>query len=167
MKLFSILSIYCILSYNCSKTLSEKDLLNKADPYGHYGLEISNGEIIEIAELIKNSEQRLDKSIILQGIVSKVCPMRGCWVQVVDEITSERVRIKVVDGEIVFPLSAVGKNVIAEGIFVKMELNENQSKKWKKHLAFEEGIEIDTANITLTEKDLYEYRLNSKAAKIF
>ncbi len=84
-----------------------------------------------------------------------------------DDTSQETIRIKVTDGEIVFPLSAVGKKIIAEGEFTKLELSEKQAKNWKHHLAIEQGIDLDTSDIGLSNKDYYEYRLNSNAAKIF
>ena len=42
-----------------------------------------------------------------------------------------------------------------------------KAKDWKKHLALEQGTELDTSDIVLSDKDYYEYRLNSNAAKIF
>ena len=57
--------------------------------------------------------------------------------------------------------------IIAEGDFIKLELSEKQAKNWKQHLALEQGTELDTSDIVLSDKDYYEYRLNSNAAKIF
>ena len=93
--------------------------------------------------------------------------MRGCWLQVKDDNSESSIRIKVKDGEIVFPLSAKGKNIIAEGRFYKLELSKKQAKNWKHHLALEKGINLDTSTIILTSSDYYEYRLNSNSAKIF
>ena len=93
--------------------------------------------------------------------------MRGCWLQVKDDNSDSSIRIKVTDGEIVFPLSAKGRNITAKGIFTKLELSKKQAKNWKRHLALEKGIDLDTSKIVLTSSDYYEYRLNSNSAKIF
>ena len=103
----------------------------------------------------------------VEGIIEEVCPMRGCWLQVVGESDNKKIRIKVKDGDIVFPLSSKGRKVVAEGQFSVMTLNKNQAKNWKKHLAAEKGVDIDTARIVLTDSDYFEYRLNTNGAEIF
>ena len=67
------------------------------------------------------------------------------------------------------------KNNISSDVYSdyvgSFSMNENeaarQAKNWKVHLAAEKGIELDTAKVILDENDYYEYRLYSKAAKIF
>ena len=93
--------------------------------------------------------------------------MRGCWIEIVSDDLKSSIRIKVTDGEIVFPLSSVGRDIIAQGDFEKLILSKKQAKMWKMHLAAEKGISLDTADIKLKEDDFFEYRLYSDAAKIF
>ena len=93
--------------------------------------------------------------------------MRGCWLQVIGESDDKKIRFKVKDGDIVFPLSSKGRKVVAEGQFSVLKLNEKQAKNWKKHLAAEEGINIDTASIFLKDSDYFEYRLKTNGAEIF
>ena len=155
------------IQLGCFKKESEKDLLNKVDSIGYYGNHPSKGIIYGVDELLLSANESLGQRLLVNGIITEVCPMRGCWLQVKDYNSDSSIRIKVTDGEIVFPLSAKGKNIIAEGIFTKLELSEKQAKIWKHHLALEKGIELDTSSIILTASDFYEYRLNSNSAKIF
>ena len=167
MSLKKILFISIAVLFGCSSKQTEKELLIKKNPIGSYGNILSENDIIEIGKLLLNSDEYLGKRFLVSGNIIEVCPMRGCWVQIQDETSKETIRIKVTDGEIVFPLSSVGNKIIAEGDFIKIELSEKQAKSWKQHLALEQGIELDTSNIVLSDKDYYEYRLNSNAAKIF
>ena len=167
MSLRKILFISIALLFGCSSKQTEKELLNKKNPIGSYGNILSETDIIEVGKLLSNSDEYLGKRFLVSGSIIEVCPMRGCWVQIQDETSKETIRIKVTDGEIVFPLSAVGNKIIAEGYFTKLERSEKQAKNWKHHLASEQGIELDTSNIVLNDKDYYEFRLNSNAAKIF
>ena len=155
------------LQFGCSKKESEKDKLNQKDPIGSYGLPISGVTPLGIGEMLQFAENHIGNQVLVKGDIIEVCPMRGCWVQVQDNKTSSTIRIKVTDGEIVFPLSSKGYGILAEGELVKLEFSEKQAKNWKHHLALEKGIELDTAKIMLVESDLFEYRLNSRAAKIF
>ena len=162
-----IILIIIMVSFGCFNEISEKDRLNKKNPIGFYGEALSDGPVFSVEELLSASEKNVGNSVLINGLISEVCPMRGCWIQVEDNNSKESIRIKVADGAIVFPLSSKGKNVIAEGQFSKLVLSEKQAKNWKIHLAAEKGIELDTAKIILDEDDYYEYRLYSKAAKIF
>ena len=163
----SILIIAIIIHFSCSKNQSEIDLLNKVDPVGYYGDHLSKGLVYSVDELLSSSDGNLGSDILVTGMITEVCPMRGCWLQVKDDNSDSSIRIKVTDGEIVFPLSAKGRNITAKGIFTKLELSKKQAKNWKHHLALEKGINLDTSKIVLTSSDYYEYRLNSNSAKIF
>ena len=155
------------MSNGCFKNNSEKDLLNKSNPIGSYGKSLSEGIDFNVGELLSVAEDYLGKNIKVTGVITDVCPMRGCWIEVMDNQTQDKIRIKVIDGEIVFPLSAKGSNVTAEGLFIKLELSAKQAKNWKHHLALEKGIELDTSKMILSQKDYYEYRIKSSSAKIF
>jgi len=167
MRYKNILLIILLFQVGCSTKESEKDQLNKIDPIGFYGNNLSEGLIYDIDDLFLSPDEKIGTKLLVTGIITEVCPMRGCWLQVKDDNSNSSIRIKVTDGEIVFPLSSKGKNVIAEGIFTKIELSEKQAKNWKHHLALEQGIELDTSNIILSDNDFYEYRLNTNSAKIF
>ena len=84
-----------------------------------------------------------------------------------DEKTSASLRVKVTDGDIVFPLSGIGNNVVAEGIFTKLNLTEDQARNWKVHLAEEKGITLNPDSIMLVPEDYYEYRIACLGAEIF
>ena len=161
-----LLTILCIC-IGCSSDKSESDLLNKKNPIGIYGNFSSAEKIQNIVDLISNKDVFINKEVKVRGLVNEVCPMRGCWLEVVDENGIDKLRIKVTDGDIVFPLSAKGRNIEAEGQFSILTLNKQQAKNWKKHLAAEKGIEIDTSEIILSQDDYFEYRLNTTGAKIF
>ena len=161
-----LLTLLCIC-IGCSSDKSESDLLNKKNPIGIYGNFSSAEKIQNIVDLISNKDVFINKEVKIRGLVNEVCPMRGCWLEVVDENGIDKLRIKVTDGDIVFPLSAKGRNIEAEGQFSILTLNKQQAKNWKKHLAAEKGIEIDTSEIILSQNDYFEYRLNTTGAKIF
>ena len=101
-----ILFVVLIIHIGCSKNESEIDLLNKVDPIGYYGDHPPKGLIYSVDELLSSGYDKLGSDILVTGIITEVCPMRGCWLQVKDDNSDSSIRIKVTDGEIVFPLSA-------------------------------------------------------------
>ncbi len=93
--------------------------------------------------------------------------MRGCWINVKDNNSDLQIRVKVTDGKIVFPLSAVGSLVKVQGVFSKLEFSKEQAVQWKVHLAEEKGELLNPDSVKLVEADLIEYRINGIGAHIF
>ena len=162
-----LLTFLLIGCFSCNSDNKEQKLLNKSNPSGLYGNMSKTDKVYGVDELINNRDDYINSIVKIEGVIEEVCPMRGCWLQVVGEGDYNKIRIKVKDGDIVFPLSSKGRKVVAEGQFSVLTLNKKQAKNWKKHLAAERGIDIDTASIVLTGDDYFEYRLNTSGAKIF
>ncbi|MAJ43127.1 MAG: hypothetical protein CMF96_00095 [Candidatus Marinimicrobia bacterium] len=165
--MYKITLLFILVFGACVKELSEYELLHKSNPVGKYGDIINSSEFIKIEELINNSKNYLDKRVLISGEIIEVCPMRGCWIKVKNKNLNTDIRVKVTDGEIVFPLSAKGKNVNVEGIFSKLEFSKEQAIKWKIHLAEEKGIELLHEDVVINPSDLIEYRIIGKAAEIY
>ena len=162
-----LLAVLLAVCSSCNSKNSEQNLLNKSNPSGLYGNMSKTQKVYGVDKLIHNKNDYMGSIVKVEGIIEEVCPMRGCWLQVVGESDNKKIRIKVKDGDIVFPLSSKGRKVVAEGQFSVMTLNKKQAKNWKKHLASEKGVDIDTARIVLTDSDYFEYRLNTNGAEIF
>ena len=101
-----------------------------------------------IAELAAGSAGYVGKTVQVNGKVTEVCEHMGCWMMLVDTAGSARIRIKVKDGEIVFPKTAIGKLALAEGKFSKIEMTREQAIAQAKHEAEERGQKFDPAKIT-------------------
>ena len=54
------------------------------------------------------------KTIQVKGKITEVCQMMGCWMNLADPETGKLLKIKVDDGDIVFPKDSIGKLAIAE-----------------------------------------------------
>lgn len=165
----TIFFIFCLLVYSCGTQngeMYEYSLLHKSNPKGKYGDNISLDSVTSIHDLLTYPNKYETKQVLISGKISEVCPMRGCWVNVIDESSSQSIRIKVIDGDIVFPLSAQNHLIKAQGIFKKLTLNPDDAKSWKIHLAEEKGITLNPDSVRLTSKDLIEYRLYSNSAII-
>tara|TARA_X000000368_G_C22656006_1_gene547453 strand:+ start:76 stop:576 length:501 start_codon:yes stop_codon:yes gene_type:complete len=165
--MYRLILLIILIFIGCNKEVSEHDLLHKSDPLGSYGGTISLIDVKRIGYLIDNSEKYLNSNVLISGKILEVCPMRGCWINVKDMDSDIDIRVKVTDGEIVFPLSSKGLQVDVQGIFSKLEFSKEQAIKWKVHLAEEKGIKLAPEDVEINPSDLYEYRIIGKAAKIF
>ena len=108
-----------------------------------YGKGVTGKDVVAISELIANPGKYVGKNVRVEGLVTDVCTKRGCWMNLAGEKKSQTVRIKVEDGEIVFPLDAKGKRAVAEGVFTKMDLTKDQALEQAKHQAEEKGEKFD------------------------
>jgi hypothetical protein len=71
-----------------------------------------------IASIAARPEDYVGKKIRVDGVATAVCEMMGCWIAIAadDKPDAPIVRVKVEDGVIVFPISARGRKVSAEGV---------------------------------------------------
>ena len=81
-----------------------------------YGKEITLKEKTKISNILKNPAEFEGKRVLVEGTVIGVCEKRGCWIKLAGDKDYESIRVKVNDGEIVFPLEAKGKKALVEGI---------------------------------------------------
>ena len=92
-----------------------------------------------------NPELLAGKSVQVKGKISEVCQMAGCWMSLVDR--ENVIRIKVDDGDIVFPKDSTGKMAIAEGKLEKIKLSREQMIARAKHEAEEQGRKFDPKSV--------------------
>lgn len=102
-----------------------------------FGTRLDDAQPVTIADLLTRPESFVGKPVRIEGLITDVCPMRGCWIDVKDRESASTIRFKVTDGEIVFPMDAKGKPVRAEGVFARMELDAEQADRYRRHLAEE------------------------------
>ena len=164
------LTVFCILIIVTSSCYNNKDKIDplyKSDPDGRYGDKITLTTFNNLEELFNSPDQYLGNEVLITGEITEVCPMRGCWIDIKDTHTNHNIRIKVIDGEIVFPLSAKGKYADIQGMFTKLEFSEDQARQWKIHLAEEKGIILKPEEVQINPSDLFEYRINGESANIY
>jgi hypothetical protein len=109
------------------------------------GKAIAPGSPVAVGDLMRAPEDSAGKVVQVKGKVSEVCSKMGCWMQLTGG--GKAVRIKVNDGDIVFPQSAVGKTAIAEGKLTKLELTKEQAAARAKHEAEERGVKFNPATV--------------------
>jgi hypothetical protein len=75
-----------------------------------------------IKAILEQPAAYVGKTIRVDGVATAVCTHMGCWMAVAAEgpagtAEGPTVRLKVDDGVIVFPVTAKGRKVSAEGVF--------------------------------------------------
>lgn len=80
-----------------------------------YGEGITLENKTPISEILSNPEDFEGKVVLVEGIVDDVCAHQGCWLTLKGEAEGEVIKVKVNDGEIIFPQEAKGKKAVVEG----------------------------------------------------
>ncbi|MCU0228630.1 MAG: DUF4920 domain-containing protein [Bryobacterales bacterium] len=104
-------------------------------------------EATPIATLMQSPANYVGKTVQVQGRITEVCQKEGCWMLLVDDASGKSVRIKVKDGEIVFPKDGNGRKAVAEGVFTKTERTLEQTIAAARHEAEEQGRAFDASKI--------------------
>lgn len=105
-------------------------------------------EVTKVSEINKHPEQFVGKQVLIEGLVINVCAARGCWMDIASDVPFDKIQVKVVDGEIVFPLEAKGRTARVEGIVQELQLSRHQAIEMARHQAEESGGTFDPASIT-------------------
>lgn len=113
-----------------------------------FGAGIKLPESTPIATILKDPKAFNGKTVRAEGLIVDVCPKRGCWFEMAGAAPGEKLRFKVVDGEMVFPLDAKGKYAVAEGTVSVKDMTLEDSVAYAKYQAEEKGEAFDPATVT-------------------
>lgn len=112
------------------------------------GTEITLTEKTKISDILADPDSYLDKTVLVEGEILDVCPMMGCWMELKSDDGEGMIKVKVKDGDIVFPVDAIGDNAVVQGTVYKIDLTQDEAVDYFEHLAEESGEDFDPSNIT-------------------
>ena len=113
-----------------------------------YGKGAGSGDIVPISSIYDNPASYVGKTVKVEGLIVDVCSRRGCWMSLASDRAFETLRVKVADGEIVFPITARGKKAVVQGKIQEIKMTMEQAIEFKKHQAQESGKTFDPASVT-------------------
>lgn len=110
-----------------------------------YGAGVKLAETTSVAKILADPDAYVGKKVRIEGQVADVCPMKGCWMELAEGsgANASKLRIKVDDGVIVFPVTAKGKLAVAEGVVEAIPMTKEKYVAWLSHLAEERGEKLD------------------------
>ncbi|RMH01478.1 MAG: DUF4920 domain-containing protein [Planctomycetota bacterium] len=113
-----------------------------------YGAPLTLDTITPIADLVADWEKYEGRKVQVRGTVVAVCEHRGCWMDIAGGEDYQKVRFKVNDGEMVFPITAKGATATAEGVVTKIVVPVERLREVYAARAEAAGEEFDPASIT-------------------
>ena len=128
-----------------------------------YGQKLTLSEVTKISEILAAPEQFVGKKVLVKGLVVEVCAKRGCWMYLASDKAFEKIQIKVLDGEIVFPMSARSKEALVEGVVEALKYTKEDAIAWLQHQAEEKGESFDPKTVT---SGMTVYRIKALGAEI-
>ena len=150
------------LSTSCSKE-PEAATVKAAAPAKttSFGAGVTVAEVTPVDKILAEPLAYRGKTVRVEGTVVDVCKMRGCWFEVAGEKPGVKLKFKVTDGEMVFPVESKGMYAVAQGKVSVRDLTLEQSKEYAAEIARENGKTFDPASV---DKPVQIVRLDGTGA---
>jgi hypothetical protein len=113
-----------------------------------FGKGVTVTDVTSIDQLLENPSAYKGKTIRVEGMVTDVCPKRGCWFELAGSKPGVKLKFKVTDGEMVFPVESKGMFAVAQGEVAVRDLTLEETKQVAEYEAKEYGKPYDPASIT-------------------
>ena len=91
-----------------------------------------SGEVLEIADLLENSEQYQDEDVLVETRIAKVCQKKGCFF--VAQHEADTVRVSFEDYGFFIPTDSGGKTVLLAGTFSRKPLSKEEADHFAEDL---------------------------------
>lgn len=112
-----------------------------------YGKELTLKKATKVSDIFANPEKYEGKNILIEGTIVAVCEHQGCWLEIKGEKPEQKIRVKGNEGEVSFPLTAIGSKAKAEGEFSVVQLSKEQVIAIHKHEAEMAEKEFDPSTV--------------------
>jgi hypothetical protein len=122
-----------------------------------FGAGLTLKEATPLSTVLASPDSFVGKKVQVKGMILEVCERRGCWMYIAGDKPFEKIRVKVVDGEIVFPMEARGRQGTVEGIVQKFVLSRAQVIAQMQHYAEEQGETFDPSTVK-SGQTIYQLR---------
>jgi hypothetical protein len=113
-----------------------------------------------IADIVKNRDKFVGKTIQVKGKVVETCSHAGCFMML-EDAKGNKVKIKRASSNILLSPELMGKTAVAEGTFKKIEMTEEEAKEHAKFEAKERGIPVEKMPV-----ELVVWQIESKSIEV-
>ncbi len=96
------------------------------------GAPIAGGESVDFAALLKEPAKYAEKTVVVEGVVERVCQKQGCWMELAPEKGARGVRVEMKDHSFAVPFNSAGLRARAEGVFTLKTLTKEDADHFEK-----------------------------------
>lgn len=149
------IALLCLVLAACNKAEGTKTEAKKTQvaPKGQtFGAGVKLQASTPIDAILAEPKKYAGQTVRVEGTVTDVCEMRGCWFEMAGDKPGQKLRFKVTDGEMVFPADSKGKRAIAEGVLAVKELSLEDTRAQAEEDAREKGQAFDPNSITAAKQ---------------
>lgn len=118
------------------------------------GKEITLKEKTSVSKILSAPEKFDGQTVLVEGKIAEVCQSMGCWIDIAGEKEGEIIKVKVKDGEIIFPKDSKGKTVMVEGVVEKVTTTNTEHHEMKDEKEHKEGETCEADKVTYRIKGL-------------
>lgn len=132
---------------------AQEDVITRGDAIG-------NSPVVDLADALSTIHAYIDTSVILEGEVRKVCQVKGCWLELVQQGAPRGLRVTFKDYGFFVPTDSDGYAARLEGVFETNVFSQREAD----HL-IEEGVQLTrNADGTATEVSFVASGVELRAA---
>lgn len=129
----------------------------------NFGAGADMSRLQAISVLLDKPDEFIDQQVTVKGTITAVCQKRGCWMELASDKRFQTLKIKVRDGDMVFPMSTKGRTAFATGKLTGKTLDKSQTIKYLKYQAEESNQRFDASSVT---KGMTVYQLTPTGVTI-
>ena len=96
------------------------------------GAPIGDSAAVDFAALLKEPAKYADKSVVVEGVVERVCQKQGCWMELAPEKGARGVRVNMKDHAFAVPFNSAGLRARAEGVFTIKTLTKEDADHFER-----------------------------------
>jgi hypothetical protein len=96
------------------------------------GAPVGDSAAVDFAALLKEPAKYADKSVVVEGVVERVCQKQGCWMELAPAKGARGVRVSMKDHSFAVPFNAAGLRARAEGVFTIKTLTKEDADHFEK-----------------------------------
>jgi hypothetical protein len=96
------------------------------------GAPVGDSAAVDFAALLKEPAKYADKSVVVEGVVERVCQKQGCWMELAPEKGARGVRVEMKDHSFAVPFNAAGLRARAEGVFTLKTLTKEDADHFER-----------------------------------
>lgn len=153
--ILSIAAVPSVLLAADTEVIRLSEPVAVAEGYAFYGATLPEDEkAISLGELFESSEEYLDKEVVVETRIAKVCQKKGCFFVATEGASTARITFK--DYGFFIPTDSGGKDVTVLGIFSRVPVSKEQAEHFAEDLD-------ETPSPEATE---YEYSIVASAVKL-
>jgi len=137
MKIIALISLFFMMNLSFAAKDSKQTFGKGADMT----------KLTPISKVLSTPTKFVKTDVTIEGTIVDVCTKRGCWMKLASDKRFQTLRIKVRDGDMVFPLTSKGKKAYATGKLSGKQLSKEKAIEYLSYLAKESSEKFDPSSV--------------------